>query len=87
MLRPFSILSVLLVFALLCSSCVIGAKAREERTQAWIVNAKKPIQVLPHDTTDHLMSTLSNKYYTLIDSDGRVYLANGVRFVLPKVIE
>jgi len=69
------------------SNCWVGRPARERDTQEWIQLAIRPIKVTQHNPRDNFASVQGNHYYTLIDKNGNVYLANGVRFVLPTVIE
>jgi len=80
-----SLILVFVVFAL--SGCSIGRSAREQKTQAWILNAKRPIKVIEHNYFGTFSTTQSNRYYTLIDQAGKVFLADGVRFQFPAVIE
>ena len=55
--------------------------------QFWLDEAKRPVKVTRHPVTQNLAATRASYYYTLVDSNGKVYLAENVRFVLPEVIE
>lgn len=76
-----------LVLVLALGSCSPSRIAREEEAAQWIQKAAKPIKVVAHNTNDHFMATRGSHYYTLIDHNGNVYLAQRVRFNLPQVIE
>jgi hypothetical protein len=82
----FSTLS-LLVVVFLMSSCISGFRAREAKLQSWLDEAKRPVKVTRHSVIQNLAATRASYYYTLVDSNGKVYLAENVRFVLPEVIE
>jgi len=79
--------SVLMLVVLFLSGCWVGRSAREEKTQNWIQNAKRPIRVIEHNTIGTFSVTATNRHYTLIDQSGKVFLADGVRFQFPPVIE
>lgn len=78
---------IFVFIALFLFGCSAGRIAREQKTQEWIQNAKRPIKVIQHSTVGAFSSTRTNRFYTLIDQAGKVYLADGVRFQLPPVIE
>lgn len=78
---------ILLAVALFLFSCSAGRNAREQRTQEWIQNAKRPIKVIQHSPVGIFTATRTNRFYTLIDQEGKVYLVDGVRFQLPAIIE
>jgi uncharacterized protein YcfL len=78
---------ILLSIVLFLFGCSAGRNAREQKTQEWILNAKRPIKVIQHSTVGTFHTTRNNRFYTLIDQSGKVYLADGVRFQLPSVIE
>jgi hypothetical protein len=69
------------------SSCWVGRQTREQKAQEWIQQAKRPIKVIEHNSFNHFSASGSNRFYTLIDQEGKVFLADGVRFQLPPVIE
>lgn len=77
----------LLVVALSMSACMTNYKARETELQEWLAGAKRPVKVTKHNPNQHFSATRGSHYYTLIDSEGKVYLAKNVRFELPGVIE
>lgn len=81
------ILPILLFFVLLLSACAGGHKAREAAMQEWLSTAKRPVKVTKHNPYQHMKATRGSHYYTLVDSDGKVFLAKNVRFELPDVIE
>ena len=83
---PHSML-LLLVVALSMSACMTNYKARETELQEWLAGAKRPVKVTKHNPNQHFSATWGRHYYTLIDSEGKVYLAKNVRFELPGVIE
>jgi hypothetical protein len=81
---------VLIPLILLCavfSACSIGQAAREQKTADWIETAAKPIKVIYHDPWTNFTATGGNRFYTLIDRNGKTYLAKNIRFQLPPVIE
>jgi hypothetical protein len=78
---------VLCTFVLLLSACAGGHKAREAAMQEWLSTAKRPVKVSKHNPYQHMKATRGSHYYTLVDSDGKVFLAKNVRFELPDVIE
>lgn len=78
---------ILFTFVVLLGACASGYKARETAVQEWLSTAKRPVKVTKHNPYQHITATRGNHYYTLIDSDGKVFLAKNVRFELPKVIE
>jgi hypothetical protein len=78
---------VLLAFVFLFSACAIGRNDREAAVQEWLLTAERPVQVTKHCPYDHITSTRWSHFYTLVDSEGRVFLARNVRFELPDVIE
>lgn len=81
-----SLLSVLLLsFSL--SACMTGHKIRETALQEWLSQAKRPIKVTKHNSYQNFSATRDSRYYTLIDGNGKVYLAENVRYELPDVIE
>ncbi len=69
------------------SSCWVGQGARENDTKRWILLAKRPIKVMRHSIHANFAASPGNYYYTLIDKNGSIYLAKGVRFQFPEVIE
>ncbi|HNE29125.1 MAG TPA: hypothetical protein PKL15_03850 [Saprospiraceae bacterium] len=77
----------LLVIAFSMSACMTNYKVREAAMQEWLAGAKRPVKVTKHHPNQHLGATRGSHYYTLIDSEGRVFLAQNVRFELPEVIE
>jgi hypothetical protein len=80
--------SSFLVFSVVfLSGCWVGRSAREEKTQHWIQNAKRPIRVIEHNAFGTFSATPTNRHYTLIDQSGKVFLADGVRFQFPPIIE
>lgn len=81
------VFSALFIFAFLFGACGIGRKARETAAQEWLSSAKRPVKVTKHNPYKHLTATRGSHYYTLIDRDGKVFLAKNVRFELPEVIE
>lgn len=80
-------LPVSLLFAFLLGACASGHKARETALQEWLTTAKRPVKVTKHNPYRHFTATRGSYYYTLIDSEGKLYLAKNVRFDLPEVIE
>ena len=78
---------VLMLVVLFLSSCWVGRSAREEKTQNWIQNAQRPIRVIEHNAFGTFSATATNRHYTLIDRSGKVFLADGVRFQFPPIIE
>jgi len=78
---------VLFTFVFLLGACISGRKVRETATQEWLSTAKRPVKAIKHNTNQHFTATRGSHYYTLIDSDGKVFLAKNVRFELPGVIE
>ena len=78
---------VLLACVFLMSACASGRTAREAALQDWLATAKRPVKVTKHRPQQHLTATRWSHFYTLVDSDGKVYLAKNVRFELPEVIE
>jgi hypothetical protein len=82
-----SLFPVLFIFVFLLSACASGRETREAAMQEWLSTAKRPVQVTKHNPYQHFTATRGSHYYTLVDSDGKVFLAKNVRFELPKVIE
>lgn len=80
-------LLLLIMCVFLMSSCKTGFEARESKLQSWLAEAKRPIKVTKHHPYQHLSASRGSHYYTLIDANGKVYLAENVRFVLPDVIQ
>jgi hypothetical protein len=78
---------ILFTFVSLLGACVSGREARETATQEWLSTAKRPVEVIKHNANQHFTATRGSHYYTLIDGDGKVFLAKNVRFELPEVIE
>lgn len=83
---PYPLL-LALFFLFSLSACMTGHKAREAKLQEWLAGASRPVKVTKHDPYQHVSATQGSHYYTLIDSKGKVYLAQNVRFELPAVIE
>jgi len=84
--KKYSLL-VLVAFAFLLGACASGYKSRETALQEWLTTAKRPVKVTKHHPYRHFSATRGSYYYTLIDSEGKIYLAKNVRFDLPEVIE
>ena len=78
---------VLFAFVFLLGSCGSAHKAQETATQEWLSKAIRPVKAIKHNPNQHFTATRGGHYYTLIDSDGKVFLAKNVRFELPGVIE
>jgi hypothetical protein len=83
---PYSFLPMLF-FLFSLSACMTGHKAREAKLQEWLAEARRPIKVTKHNPYQHFSATQGSHYYTLIDSKGKIYLAQNVRYELPEVIE
>lgn len=83
----FSLLVLGLFIMLLGGACGSARTARETALQEWLATAKKPVKVVKHSTYQHVLASRGSHYYTLVDSDGKVFLAKRVRFELPEVIE
>ena len=81
------VLPAWLAFMFLLGACAGGHKAREAAMQEWLSTARRPVKVSKHNPYQHMKATRGSHYYTLIDSEGKVYLAKNVRFELPEVIE
>lgn len=69
------------------SACMVGHEARERDLQRWLLTAKRPVKVVKHHPANNFTATQGSHFYTLIDSEGRLYLAKNVRYKLPEVIE
>jgi hypothetical protein len=85
--RNKNVFPIMLAVVFLLSACASGYKARETATQEWLSTAKRPVKVTKHNAHQHITATRGSHFYTLIDSDGKVFLAKNVRFELPEVIE
>jgi|APTNR8051073442_1049403.scaffolds.fasta_scaffold00635_1 hypothetical protein len=70
------------------SSCAANRQQTQEmELQAWISAAKRPIQVTKHNSYNHFTTTRGSHFYTLIDQEGKVFLAKNVRYELPDAIK
>ncbi len=78
---------LILVVSGLFTACMAGHQAREQKLQAWLLSANRPVKVIKHPTNNHFSATRGSHFYTLTDSKGQVFLAKNVRFELPEVIE
>lgn len=82
-----SSLGVGLFIVLFGAACGSARTAREAALQEWLASAKKPVKVVKHNPYQHVFASRGSHYYTLVDSNGKVFLAKKVRFELPEVIE